>query len=240
MSKPASRARLCAAALLLAAAAWAQPTSQPARWPTIAAPEGARVTTVAPDLLVNGRHSRLVRLDLDGTLEQAQRHFARQFGPKHVVNRQADATLIATRQGGYFLTAKLAAGADGRVQATLITTALADQPQHSPTWDATRRLLPAESTVALSTESADGPARALTLTAVNRHDVAANVDHLAAGLRAQGYQTQRRELIQVEGRPAASLWLQGAQGSATVTVVDLGAQRAITIQRSDNPAASPP
>lgn len=229
-----------AAALLLAATAWAAPAAQPAGWPAINPPEGARITTVAPDILVNGQHSRLVQLDLDGTLQQAQRHFARQFGPRHVVNQLGDATLVATQRGGYFLTAKLAASAGGRVQATLITTAVASQPQYSPAWDATRRLLPPESTVALSTESSDGPARALTLTAVNRHDVAANLDHLAAGLRAQGYQTQRRELTQAQGRPAASLWLQGDQGSATVTVVDLGAQRAVTIQRSDNPSPNQP
>jgi hypothetical protein len=246
---PALLAVLAAMTLSLAAAQAgadaAAPAAPPATpgaiaWPTLQSPEGTRSAIVAPDVVLNGKRSHIVRLQMKASVDDARAFYKQQFNGRFVENRWKDTWLIASQQGEFFHTLQLSAAPGGKAQALAVSTAMAGPRARSTVMADTERMLPPDSAVALSNESSDGPLRSVLMTGVNRHSVDANVDHTVEQLKARGYRVVRQDSHAVNGRPAQSVWLDGEAGSAIVSVVDVGEQRAVSIQRSKeiNPTAT--
>jgi hypothetical protein len=226
-------AAVVATALAIAAAAARAAEGGSIDWPALQAPPNSRSAIVAPDVMINGQRSRIVQSQLAGSLDDARAFYKQQFGGRFVENRWKDAWLIASRQGGFFHTVQLDAKASGRVQAMTVSTVVGTGRARSAVLADTERLLPPDSVLALSNESNDGPLRSVLATGVNRQSIAANVDHVVDQLAARGYRVTRRDdQTSADGRATRSVWLEGAPGSAIVSVVDVGEQRAVSIQRS--------
>ncbi len=207
-------------------------TSGAVAWPTLQTPEGTRSAIVAPDVVLNGKRSHIVRLQMKASVDDARAFYKQQFGGRFVENRWKDTWLIASQQGEFFHTVQLSAAPGGKAQAMAVSTVMGGPRTRSTVMADTERMLPPESVVALSNESSDGPLRSVLMTGLNRHSVDTNVDHTLEQLKARGYRVIRQDSQAVNGRPAQSVWLEGEAGSAIVSVIDAGEQRAVSIQRS--------
>lgn len=226
-------AALCATALHATAdTASASAATGTIAWPTLQSPEGTRSAIVAPDVVLNGKRSHIVRLQMKASVDDARAFYKQQFGGRFVENRWKDTWLIASQQGEFFHTVQLSAGPGGKAQAMAVSTVWAGPRARSVVMTDTERMLPPDSVVALSNESSDGPLRSVLMTGVNRHSIDTNVDHTVEQLRARGYRVVRQDSQAMNGRPAQSVWLDGEAGSAIVSVIDVGEQRAVSIQRS--------
>jgi len=197
-------------------------------WPSWEAPAGARVQAVAPDVVLNGKRSRILRIETSESADSVLDFYRTRFGAKRVENRVHGAQVLGTRDGGFFHTVQVRSHAGGRTETTVITTALAEGLHRSAVVTDTERCLPADSAVLQTMESNDGGARAVTVTAGNNHDVKTNADHLRSALQERGFHVVKEETL---GK-GSSLWLKGQGEEAVVTVVDTGAQRALTVHRT--------
>jgi hypothetical protein len=221
------RAALVACLLANAVGAWAATA-----WPQLETPAGARVQAVAPDAVINGNHSRILRIDTRDSAEAILAFYRARFGEKRVENRVQGAQVIAAREGGFFHTVQVKTNAAGRAEITVITTALSEGLQTSAVVSDTEHCLPADSTVLQTLESNDGGVRAVTVTAANSHDVKTNKHHLRSALQGRGFRIVNEEPITQAGRAGSSMWLKGAGEEAMVTVLDTGAYRALTVHRT--------
>lgn len=222
------RATCLATALLLAGAAHA---AEPA-WPELPLPDGARAEMVTPDSVMNGRHSRILRARLPGSVDDALAFYREKFGRQRVENPLRDAKVIATRQGAFFNTVQLRERGAGSVEATLISTMVEGPAELSRAMQDTRRLLPADSTLMNSMESRDGERRSVMLTALNGADLQTNRDELVRGLRQRGLTVSREErgTVADKGR-SLTLWAEGAQEEATLSVIEGGGYSLLVINR---------
>ena len=200
-------------------------------WPELPLPEGARAQTVTPDAVVNGRHSRILRASVPGSVDDALAFYREHFGKERVENPVRGASVIASRQGGFFNTVQLRQLVSNSVEATIISTAVDGPAELSRVMQDSRRLLPADSTLMNSMESNDGGRRSVMLTALNSVDLQTNRDELVRGLRQRGMKVSREERGKVgEGR-TLTLWADNAQEQTTATVIDTGAQRMVVLNR---------
>jgi hypothetical protein len=203
-------------------------------WPQWEAPAGARVQAVAPDVVLNGKRSRILRLDSSESADNLLAFYRARFGAKRVENRVHGAQVIGAREGGFFHTVQVRTNATGRAETTVITTSLAEGLQRSAVVTDTESSLPADSTVLQTMESNDGGVRAVTVTAANGHDVRTNSDHLRRALQARGFSVSKEEAA-ATARAGSTMWLSAQGEEAIVTVVDTGAHRAVTVHRTKEP-----
>jgi hypothetical protein len=204
-------------------------------WPQWEAPAGARVQAVAPDVVLNGKRSRILRIDSGESADNLLAFYRVRFGAKRVENRVHGAQVIGAREGGFFHTVQVRTNAAGRAETTVITTSLAEGLQRSAVVTDTENSLPADSTVLQTMESNDGGVRAVTVTAANGHDVKTNSDHLRRVLQARGFSVVKEEAAGATARAGTSMWLSAQGEEAIVTVVDTGAHRAVTVHRTKEP-----
>jgi len=221
-----SLAIVTAMGLLGAAAAAPEPA-----WPPLETPSGAHVTTVAGDLVLNGKPCRVFRFDVPGRVDDVLQFYRTQFQPTRAVEtRVKDQPVIATRRGDHFHTVQLQAVGDS-VQATVITTALHAAPLQSAAARDTEALMPADTVVVSTMQSADGGQRSLIVIGVNQHSIVSNRDHLVAALRQRGF-----ELVQdgtgSDAADASSLAMASPAESAVLTVADAGPYRTVVVQRT--------
>ncbi|HLO95109.1 MAG TPA: hypothetical protein VK195_12405, partial [Burkholderiaceae bacterium] len=87
---------LCLPALAFALD-WPQPS-----WPAEAKPE-----LVAADSVLNGKRSRIWQARLAGSRAEAEQFFLQQFGTQHVRQQLRGNTVLAARQGDFFITVQL-------------------------------------------------------------------------------------------------------------------------------------
>jgi hypothetical protein len=226
----ASRCAAAALGLLLGAPACAQ-----AGWPALDVPQGAHVQQVASDLVINGQHSRISRLDMTGSADDLLAFYRTQFGKRVVENRVGTARVIASQQGDRFVTVRVVAPLDGAVQATIIETQVGGGRSHSRVERDTESLLPAGSAVLQSQESIDGAGPALMLMAANRAGLQADRDALVDQLKARGFRVVREDTLDAGGHPALALSLSSATEEASITVTDTGEYRSMLIQRNRRP-----
>ena len=219
-----------ATGLALAAAAQAQ-----AAWPAMEAPPGARVQQVAGDLVLNGKHSRVSRLDMMGSEDDVLAFYRTQFGKRRVENRVGDARVIASQQGDRFVTIRVQAPLAGAVQATIIETQVGGGRNHSKVELDTEALLPAGSAVMQTQESDDDGTPALMLMAANQAGLQANRDAIVDQLRTRGFRVVKEDTTHAGAHDAVALALASATEDAAVTVTDAGAYRTLLIQRSRRP-----
>ncbi|RZL40553.1 MAG: hypothetical protein EOP35_00520 [Rubrivivax sp.] len=221
------RAACIAAALLLAGAARA---AEPA-WPELPLPDGARAEMVAADSVMNGRHSRILRARLSGSVDEALDFYRDRFGREHVENPLKDARVIARRDGAFFNTVQLRERGAGQVEATLISTLVEGPAELSRALQDTKRLLPADSALMNSMESRDGERRSIMLTAVNSADLQTNRDELVRGLRQRGLNVSREERATVGKGRSLTLWAENAQEEATLSVIEGGGHSLLVVNR---------
>jgi hypothetical protein len=223
---------LRAALLMLASSATGALAATP--WPQWEAPAGARVQAVAPDVVLNGKRSRILRIDSGESADNLLAFYRAHFGAKRVENRVHGAQVIGAREGGFFHTVQVRTNAAGRAETTVITTSLAEGLQRSAVVTDTESSLPADSTVLQTMESNDGGVRAVTVTAANGYDVKTNSDHLRRALQARGFRVSKEEAA-ATARAGSTMWLSAQGEEAIVTVVDTGAHRAVTVHRTKEP-----
>jgi hypothetical protein len=204
-------------------------------WPRWEAPPGARVQAVAPDVVLNGKRSRILRIDSGESADNLLAFYRARFGTKRVENRVHGAQVIGAREGGFFHTVQVRTNAAGRAETTVITTSLAGGLQRSVVVTDTEASLPADSTVLQTMESNDGGVRAVTVTAANGHDIKTNSDHLRRALQARGFSVTKEEAAGPTARAGNSMWLSAPGEEAIVTIVDTGAHRAVTVHRTKEP-----
>jgi hypothetical protein len=224
---------LRAALLMLASSGAGALAATP--WPQWEAPAGARVQAVAPDVVLNGKRSRILRIDSGESADNVLAFYRARLGAKRVENRVHGAQVIGAREGGFFHTVQVRTNAAGRAETTVITTSLAEGLQRSAVVTDTESSLPADSTVLQTMESNDGGVRAVTVTAANGHDVKTNSDHLRRALQARGFRVSKEEAAAATARAGSTMWLSAQGEEAIVTVVDTGAHRAVTVHRTKEP-----
>jgi hypothetical protein len=202
-------------------------------WPRWEAPTGARIQAVAPDVFLNGKHSRILRIDTTDSAESILAFYRARFGAKRVENRVHGAQVIAARDGIFFHTVQVRTNAAGRAETTVITTAMAEGLHRSAVITDMESSLPADTTVLQTMESNDGGVRAVTVTAANGHDVKTNSDHLRRALQERGFRVVKEEVAAgPAARAGSSMWLTAPGEEAVVTVVDTGTHRAVTVHRT--------
>jgi hypothetical protein len=205
-------------------------------WPQWEAPAGARIQAVAPDVVLNGKRSRILRIDSGESADSMLAFYRTRLGAKRVENRVHGAQVIAARDGGFFHTVQVRSNAAGRAETTVITTSLAEGLQRSAVVTDTENSLPAETTVVQTMESNDGGVRAVTVTAANSHDIKTNSDHVRRALQGRGFRVVKEEAAGPAARAGNSIWLTAQGGEeAIVTVVDTGVHRAVTVHRTKEP-----
>jgi hypothetical protein len=204
-------------------------------WPQWDAPAGARVQAVAPEVILNGKRSRILRIDSGESAENMLGFYRARLGAMRVENRVHGAQVIGARDGAFFHTVQVRTNAAGRAETTVITTALAEGLHRSAVVTDTENSLPAETTVIQTMESNDGGVRAVTVTAANSHDVKTNSDHLRRALQERGFRVVKEEAASSAARGGNSIWLTAQGEEAIVTVIDTGAQRAVTVHRTKEP-----
>jgi hypothetical protein len=193
------------------------------------------VQAVAPDVVLNGKRSRILRIDSGESADNLLAFYRARLGAKRVENRVHGAQVIGAREGGFFHTVQVRTNAAGRAETTVITTSLAEGLQRSAVVTDTESSLPADSTVLQTMESNDGGVRAVTVTAANGHDVKTNSDHLRRALQARGFRVSKEEAAAATARAGSTMWLSAQGEEAIVTVVDTGAHRAVTVHRTKEP-----
>lgn len=228
---PARRVRLAATAALLCAAL----PARAADWPEPKLPEGAAAEVVAPDMVLNGARSRVLRFQVDRTEAEVLEFYRRQFGAERVENTVRGLRVIATKTGEHFVTVQLKPSGPHAVEGTVMTTLLQGGPVRSAVASDTEKVLPADSHVLSRMQSDDAGQRAVLVTAANGNSLQANRNHVLKGLQDRGFRLVREDAVPVQGRESISLVLVSGSEEATVSIADAGRYRSVVIQRTKEP-----
>lgn len=213
---------LCLPALALALALdWPQPT-----WPAEARPE-----LVAADSVLNGKHSRIWQARLSGTRAEAEQFFSQQLGAQRVRQQLRGNTVLAARQGDFFITVQLKEQL-GQVQAQVMATSLREPVARSRALQDTLSWLPPETGVVQTLESSDEGRRGLTVTAMGQSSIEHLGDALSQHLRRRGWQPRQERVMTGAGRQALQISAQGNGEDVLVIVADQGDHRSVVIQRN--------
>lgn len=221
---------LCVALCTAAVAARAE-----SFWPQWQAPTGARVQSVAPDVMLNGKRSRILQIDSAADVEAMLAFYRRQFGARRVENKVGQAQIIAARDGAFFHTVQIERSGPGGAKATVISTAASSGISKSAALTDTQSWLPAETKTLQTMESTEGGVRAVTVNASNTQALQANREQLLQALQQRGFRLVREDKPQApnaSAREGVSLWLSAQEEQATVTVVDTGERRFVSIVRT--------
>ena len=224
------------ASAFVAVPALSQPVASAAvAWPSLNPPAASRISVISEASVLNGRYSRIVLVESDLSPEVLAAHFRKQLGARHVEQQQKGAHILGGLMGQHFATVKIGPRPAGHSDALVMFTHVPGGRSKSPALMNAERDMPAGSIVAMTHETADAGTRALTVSALNKASVEANLDHVLAALQRSGYSISRRDAAARGSLPATNAWLSSSSGSAWVSVVDLGGQRAVTITKTQDP-----
>lgn len=218
-----------AAVLCTAMAARAQ------AWPEVRLPEGAAAEIVAPDMVLNGARSRVLRFHTGQTEAEVLDFYRRQFGAERVENTVRGLRVIATKTGEHFVTVQLRPAGPHAVEGTVMTTLLQGGPVRSAVASDTEKVLPADSHVLSRMQSDDAGQRAVLVTAANANSLQVNRDHVLKGLQDRGFRLVREDAAAVQGHASISLVLVSGSEEASVSIADAGRYRSVVIQRTKEP-----
>jgi hypothetical protein len=207
--------------------------AQELSWPELPTPTGARVESIADDVILNGRRSRIQRLSLNASTSDTVAFYREQFHGDFVENPLRGAVVIASRQGAFFQTVQVKEVSPNRVEATVMTTRLKSDPGQSLAALETQKLLPVDSVVLSSMQSNDSGQRSVMLVATNQLAVQVNRDHLIMALRGRGFQLVRQEPAEVGSVAGVSLFFSSHNATLTATIADVGAGRALLINGTE-------
>jgi hypothetical protein len=217
--------------LSLSASVW----SKDVDWPELSAPTDAKLTSVAPDVVLNGHRSRIMQVDTQSSPQALLAFYRERFGTRRVENKLGDAQVIASQQGNYFHTVQIRQSGLEMTQATIVTTLLAQKPSRSAALNDTQAWLPTDTKTLQTLEAVDAGARSITLTAFNQQSLHTNRGLLVQAAEQRGFRITREDKLPASTpglRDGLSLWLAARSEQAIVTVVDTGEQRAVTIVRT--------
>jgi hypothetical protein len=205
-------------------------------WPEVKAPPNARVESVASNMLLNGKPTRLTRFDVQATGAEVLAFYREQFGAKRVVeNKVKNDPVIATRQGDYFVTVQLHTLGGGMQQGTVMTTLLTAKPASSAVLVDTQKLMPADTKVVSTVQTDDAGKQSLMVVGLNQNSPLANRDHVLEAMLARGFRLSKDDSAPA-GQPGGAISLQLASPTeeATVTIADTGRHRSVLINRVRN------
>lgn len=218
--------------LALLAVAALVATARAESWPEVKAPSGARVESIASDMILNGRPARLFRFEVNGGEKEVLAFFREQFGAKKVVeNRVKNDPVIATRQGDHFITVQLHPVSAQRMQGTVMTTQMLAKPLTSEVSADTRRMLPPDSQVVSTMQSDDAGKRSLMLMAVNQNSTAVNRDHVVQAMQQRGFRVVREDSSPDASNQSISMLLSSSSEEAQVIIANAGKYRSVLINR---------
>jgi hypothetical protein len=223
--------RRCCIAILFAASL-TQVHGQPVSRASMPLPPTAQAQVVVDDALINGRHSRILRFEVESSEPELLAFYRRQFGERHVEHRARDARVIAARQGDCFITVQLKPLPGGSMQGTIMSTLLTGELEGSAVTQQTRSWLPAQTAVLSTLQSDDAGKRSLTLVGVNAASVQANRDALVETLQAQGFRLVKEDPIGAAPRTSLSLLFASRGEEASLLLADAGAYRSLLVQRT--------
>lgn len=230
-----SKALALAFSLVLYAGAVSTARSQhvgPVRtWPTVQAPDGARLDSIAPDVVLNGVPGRVLRFVVKGTEASLLEFYRQQFGARRVENRVRAMQVIAAQQGEFFHTVQLKALGPDTVEGTVLTHPMRGGGRSAAARD-TEQALPPDSAVLTTLQSNDGGRRTVTLLAASAASPRSIRDHLVRVLQQRGMQLVQEDVGALQGREALSLMLGGAGEEALITITDAGRYRAVLVNRT--------
>jgi hypothetical protein len=198
-----------------------------ASWPALETPPGARVVSVADDLVMNGRPCRVARFEIAGRVEEVLQFYRTRFSATHALETRLEAQhVIATRRGDHFHTVQLHSVGE-QVHATTITTSLHPVRMQSVAARDTEALLPAGTVVVSTLQSNDAGRHALTVIGINRHGMTANREHLLAALRARGF-----ERVSADDTNTSALRMTAPGEDVVLAIGDAGPYRTVLLQRT--------
>ena len=201
-------------------------------WPDVKSPPNAETQAIATDMLLNGKPCRISRFDVHSTAADVLQFYRGEMGARHVENRVKNDQVIATRQGDYFVTVQLHALDGQTTQGTVMTTLMSAKPATSPVLLDTQKMLPSETQVVSTVQTADDGKRSLIVIGVNLNSVQANKDHIVAALMERGFRPAKSDPATESRDPrVVSLQLSSPAEEASVTISDDGARRSVTINR---------
>lgn len=201
---------------------------QAAAWPALHTPPGARMQTVAGDMVFNGKPCRVLRFEAKATDSELLAFYREQFGPRHVENRVRGDRVIATRQGDYFHTVQLHSIDPQHTQGTLMTTLLRDTGSTAVSAEMVK-VLPAETAVLSTIQSSDGGQRSVMVVGINLDSARANRDHVLAALQARGFHMRKDDAANAR---AFALVLSSGSEEVAVTITDAGPYRSVLLNRT--------
>lgn len=205
-------------------------------WPAVKVPDNASMETIASDMLLNGKQTRMLRFQAHATSAEVMAFYRNEFGANRVENRVKADHVIATRQGDYFITVQLHVLDNQLVEGTTMTTLMAGQPVTSAVLVDTRKLLPADTQVISSVQTADDGKQSLMVIGVNLNGLHANLDHVIEAMAERGFRLTK-QVGEAEDKEASAVSIQLASPAeeASVTISDAGRYRSIVINRIRGP-----
>jgi hypothetical protein len=205
----------------------AEVVAAPASWPALETPPGARVVSVADDLVMNGCPCRVARFEIAGRVEEVLQFYRTRFSATHPFESRFEAQhVIATRRADHFHTVQLQSVGE-QVHATTITTWLHPARMQSAAERDTEALLPAGTVVVSTLQSNDAGRHALTVIGINRHGMTANREHLLAALRARGF-----ERVSADATDTSALRMTAPGEDVVLAIGDAGPYRTVLVQRT--------
>lgn len=202
-------------------------------WPEPKTPPNARVETIAGNMVLNGKPVRMTRFDLLASDADVLAFYREQFGAKRVVeNRVKDDSVIATRQGDYFVTVRLHELGGGRLQGTVMTTLLAAKSVSSAVLVDTQKVMPTDTQVVSTVQTDDAGKQSLLVVGVNLNSPRANRDHVLEALVARGFRLTKEDPSPAgPERGAISMQLSAPAEEVSVTIADAGRYRSVLVNR---------
>lgn len=224
----ARRCRVAAVSCLLLAALQARASDQQS--PVIRPGQPTSVESIANDILLNGRRSRIERSVYAMSIDDSAQLFTEAIGRLHQVQGKGSVRLVSGRHKDHFVTVRLERLDEKETAATVMTTALSGGQLRVDA--STRQWLPIGSSVVSSMLSNDPGRSSLVLIAASRIDLYSLREAFMANAKQDGFKVIHQADHASAGMAGWVATLDGTHEQVLVTIDDVGAARSIVIQRT--------
>lgn len=185
-------------------------------WPALAAPENARVVSVAESMKLNGFPTKIRRFSVDASVDDVLQRYRSEWGKLRVENEVGPFRVIGRQQGDYYMSVQVRALDAKRAEGYLAITDI------RAGYDNRNRplgySLPAESSLLSDMEAEDLGRASRHLTLTNRHSVDTNAQFFKDQLAARALHLEREAGTGKDGDPSRTLFFRGAGREAIVVI----------------------